>query len=257
MPAASGWSLRPAAWPSKPPAPHWSPRAKPWFWPPPSPLPIPREGIDFFPLTVDYREYTYAGGRIPGGFIKREGRPSEKEVLTCRQIDRPIRPLFPDGFRNETQVIALVFSADKENDPDVVGINAAACALALSDIPFSATVGAVRVGRVNGEFVINPTYAERAETTVNIMVVGHKDGIVMIESGAKEETEEVILAAIEFAHTEIKKIVAAIDELVCKGRQAEAGIHRADDRRRLLRRTEVQGRRSPQGRARHQDARQD
>jgi polyribonucleotide nucleotidyltransferase len=176
--------------------------------------PDPREGIDFFPLTVDYREYTYAGGRIPGGFIKREGRPSEKEVLTCRQIDRPIRPLFPDGFRNETQVIALVFSADKENDPDVVGINAAACALALSDIPFSATVGAVRVGRVDGEFVINPTYAERAATTVNIMVVGHKDGIVMIESGAKEETEEVILAAIEFAHVEIKKIVAAIDQLV-------------------------------------------
>src|SRR5580704_4883334 len=178
--------------------------------------PDPREGIDFFPLTVDYREYTYAGGRIPGGFIKREGRPSEKEILTCRQIDRPIRPLFPDGFRNETQVIALVFSADKENDPDVVGINAAAAALALSDIPFSATVGAVRVGRVNGEFVINPTYAERAETTVNIMVVGHKDGIVMIESGAKEETEEVILEAIEFAHAEIKKIVAAIDELVSK-----------------------------------------
>ncbi len=178
--------------------------------------PDPREGIDFFPLTVDYREYTYAGGRIPGGFIKREGRPSEKEILTARQIDRPIRPLFPDGFRNETQVIALVFSADKENDPDVVGINAAACALALSDIPFSATVGAVRVGRVNGEFVINPTYDERAGTTVNIMVVGHKDGIVMIESGAKEETEEVILGAIEFAHAEIKKIVAAIDELVSK-----------------------------------------
>ncbi len=178
--------------------------------------PDPREGIDFFPLTVDYREYTYAGGRIPGGFIKREGRPSEKEILTCRQIDRPIRPLFPDGFRNETQVIALVFSADKENDPDVIGINAAAAALALSDIPFSATVGAVRVGRVDGEFVINPTYAERALTTVNIMVVGHKDGIVMIESGAKEETEDVILAAIEFAHGEIKKIVAAIDELVSK-----------------------------------------
>src|ERR1019366_9467255 len=176
--------------------------------------PEPREGIDFFPLTVDYREYTYAGGRIPGGFIKREGRPSEKEVLTGRQIDRPIRALFPDGFRNETQVIALVFSADKENDPDVVGINAAACALALSDIPFSATVGAVRVGRVDGQFVINPTYAERAATTVNIMVVGHKDGIVMIESGAKEESEETILAAIEFGHAEINKIVAAIEELV-------------------------------------------
>jgi polyribonucleotide nucleotidyltransferase len=178
--------------------------------------PDPREGIDFFPLTVDYREYTYAGGRIPGGFIKREGRPSEKEILTARQIDRPIRPLFPDGFRNETQVIALVFSADKENDPDVVGINAAAAAVALSDIPFGATIGAVRVGRVNGEFVANPTYAERAATTVNIMVVGHKDGIVMIESGAKEETEEVILSAIEFAHEQIKKIVSAIDELVAK-----------------------------------------
>jgi polyribonucleotide nucleotidyltransferase len=166
--------------------------------------PDPREGIDFFPLTVDYREYTYAGGRIPGGFIKREGRPSEKEILTARQIDRPIRPLFPDGFRNETQVIALVFSADKDNDPDVVGINAAAAAVALSDIPFGATIGAVRIGRVDGQFVVNPTYAERASTTVNIMVVGHKDGIVMI------------LAAIEFAHEEIKKIVAAIDELVAK-----------------------------------------
>jgi polyribonucleotide nucleotidyltransferase len=178
--------------------------------------PDQREGIDFFPLTVDYREYTYAGGRIPGGFIKREGRPSEKEILTARQIDRPIRPLFPDGFRNETQIIALVFSADKENDPDVIGINAAAAALALSDIPFNATVGAVRVGRVNGEFVINPTYEERSGSSVNIMVVGHKDGIVMIESGAKEETEDVILAAIEFAHTEIKKIVAGIEELVAK-----------------------------------------
>ena len=183
--------------------------------------PDPREGIDFFPLTVDYREYTYAGGRIPGGFIKREGRPSEKEILTCRQIDRPLRPLFPDGFRNETQLIALVLSADKENDPDVIGINAAAAAVALSDIPFSATVGAVRVGRVNGEFVINPTYSERAGTTVNIMVVGHKDGIVMIESGAKEETEEVILAAIEFAHGEIKKIVAAIEDLVAKAGKAK------------------------------------
>src|SRR6202046_1170808 len=125
----------------------------------------PREGIDFFPLTVDYREYTYAGGRIPGGFIKREGRPSEKEILTARQIDRPIRPLFPDGFRNETQVIALVFSADKENDPDVIGINAAAAALALSDIPFGATVGAVRIGIVDDQFIVNPTYGERAKST--------------------------------------------------------------------------------------------
>src|SRR6476660_9587294 len=120
----------------------------------------PREGIDFFPLTVDYREYTYAGGRIPGGFIKREGRPSEREILTSRQIDRPIRPLFAEGFKCETQVIAFVLSADTENDPDVVGINGASCALTLSDIPFLGPIGAVRVGLVNGAFVVNPTYSE-------------------------------------------------------------------------------------------------
>ena len=178
--------------------------------------PDPREGIDFFPLTVDYREYAYAGGRIPGGFIKREGRPSEREVLTCRQIDRPIRPLFPEGFRNETQVIALVFSADKENDPDIVGINAASCALALSDIPFNGPVGAVRIGQVNGEFVVNPTYAERLASPLNITIVGTKDGIVMVESGSHEVSEETVADAIEFAHVEIKKIVAAINELVGK-----------------------------------------
>jgi len=178
--------------------------------------PDPKEGIDFFPLTVDYREYAYAGGRIPGGFIKREGRPSEREILTCRQIDRPIRPLFPEGFRNETQVIALVFSADRENDPDIIGINAASAALALSDIPFAGPVGAVRVGQVNGEFVINPTYAERRESTINITVVATMDGIVMIESGAQEVEESVILDAIEFGHTEIKKIVAAINDLVSR-----------------------------------------
>ena len=176
----------------------------------------PREGIDFFPLTVDYREYTYAGGRIPGGFIKREGRPSEKEILTSRQIDRPIRPLFPENFRNETQVIAFVLSADKENDPDVIGINGAGAALALSDIPFGGPVGAVRVGRVNDQFVINPTYAERHESTLNIMVVGTRDGIVMVESGSKEVSEELVVDAIEFGHGEVKKIIAAIDELVAK-----------------------------------------
>ena len=118
--------------------------------------PEPREGIDFFPLTVDYREYTYAAGRIPGGFIKREGRPSEREILTSRQIDRPIRPLFPEGFRCETQVIAMVLSADTENDPDVAGINGASVALSVSDIPFHGPIGAVRVGQVDGEFIINP-----------------------------------------------------------------------------------------------------
>ena len=178
--------------------------------------PDPKEGLDFFPLTVDYREYTYAGGRIPGGFIKREGRPSEREVLTCRQIDRPIRPMFPKNFRNETQVIALVMSADKENDPDVIGINAAGAALALSDIPFGGPIGAVRVGQVKGEFVVNPTYAERLESTLNITVVATKDGVVMIESGATGVSEDTVVDAIEFGHAEIKKICATIDELVAK-----------------------------------------
>jgi polyribonucleotide nucleotidyltransferase len=187
--------------------------------------PDPREGIDLFPLTVDYREYAYAGGRIPGGFIKREGRPSEREILTARQIDRPVRPLFPEGFRNETQVIALVFSADKENDPDVIAINAAGAALSLSDIPFGGPVGAVRVGQVNGEFVINPTYTERRESSINITVVGTADGIVMIESGAQEVEENVIVEAIEFGHTEIKKIVAAINDLVSRaGKQKRAVV---------------------------------
>jgi polyribonucleotide nucleotidyltransferase len=185
--------------------------------------PDPKEGIDFFPLTVDYREYAYAGGRIPGGFIKREGRPSEREILTARQIDRPIRPLFPEGFRNETQVIALVMSADKENDPDVIGINAAGCALALSDIPFSGPIGAVRVGRVNGQFVINPSYAELREGDLAITVVGTPEGIVMIESGAKQVGEDVIVEAIEFGHGEIKKICAAISDLVARaGKQKRA-----------------------------------
>src|ERR1017187_5774764 len=130
----------------------------------------PREGIDFFPLTVDYREYTYAGGRFPGGFIKREGRPSEREILTSRQIDRPIRPLFAEGFKCETQVIAFVLSADAENDPDVVGINGASVALSVSDIPFHVPIGAVRVGQVNGEFIINPTYDEQREGKLNLMV---------------------------------------------------------------------------------------
>jgi len=186
--------------------------------------PDPKEGIDFFPLTVEYREFTYAGGRIPGGFIKREGRPSEKEILTCRQIDRPIRPLFPETFRNETQVVAFVYSADKENDPDVLGINGASCALALSDIPFAGPVGAVRIGLVNDEFVVNPSYAQMKEGTLNIMVVGTKDGIVMVESGAKEVAEERVVDAIEFAHDQIKKICAAIEELVAKAGKAKRAV---------------------------------
>jgi polyribonucleotide nucleotidyltransferase len=183
--------------------------------------PDPKEGIDFFPLTVEYRENTYAGGRIPGGFIKREGRPSEKEILTCRQIDRPIRPLFPETFRNETQVVAFVYSADKENDPDVLGMNGASCALALSDIPFHGPVGAVRVGLIDDIFIVNPTYAERAKSLLNIMVVGTKDGIVMVESGSKECSEEQVVDAIEFAHIEIKKICAGIEDLVSRAGKAK------------------------------------
>src|SRR5882672_814018 len=186
--------------------------------------PDPREGIDFFPLTVDYREYTYAGGRIPGGFIKREGRPSEREILTSRQIDRPVRPLFPDGFRCETQVIAFVLSADTENDPDVAGINGASAALTISDIPFEGPIGAVRVGLVNGAFVINPTYSEMRESLLNIIVVGTSEGIVMIESGAKEVKEETVVDAIEFAHTEIKKICAAINDLRQKAGKAKRAV---------------------------------
>jgi len=178
--------------------------------------PEPRTGIDFFPLTVDYREYTYAGGRIPGGFIKREGRMSEREVLTSRQIDRPIRPMFAEGFKCETQVIAFVLSADTENDPDVVGINAASAALTVSDIPFLGPIGAVRVGLVDGRFIANPTYTEMREGLLNIMVVGTADAILMIESGAKEVKEETVVDAIEFAHTEIKKICAAIEQLRSK-----------------------------------------
>ena len=175
--------------------------------------PDPREGIDFFPLTVDYREYTYAGGRIPGGFIKREGRPSEREILTSRQIDRPVRPLFEEGFKCETQVIAFVLSADTENDPDVSAINGASAALTISDIPFLGPIGAVRVGLVNGAFVVNPTYSEMRDSLLNIMVVGTAEGIVMIESGAKEVKEETVVDAIEFGHAEIKKICAAINQL--------------------------------------------
>ncbi len=174
--------------------------------------PEPKEGIDFFPLTVEYRETAYGGGRIPGGFIKREGRPSEKEILTSRQIDRPIRPLFPETYRNETQVVAFVYSADKENDPDIIAINGASCALALSDIPFSGPIGAVRVGIINDEFVVNPTHAQRKESLINITVAGTMDGIVMVESGAKEISEGKVVDAIEFGHEQIKKICSAIIE---------------------------------------------
>src|SRR4029077_8453564 len=172
-----------------------------------------REGIDFLPLTVDYREYTYASGRIPGGFFKREGKPAEKEVLTSRCIDRPIRPLFPSGWRYETQVIALVLSADQENDTDVLAITGASAALALSEIPFEKTIAGVRIGLVDGQFIVNPTFQQRKDSKLDLIVAGTKDGLVMVEAGAKEVTEEQALQALETAHAAIKQIVAAIDDL--------------------------------------------
>ena len=216
----------------------------------------PREGIDFFPLTVDYREYTYAGGRFPGGFIKREGRMSEREVLTSRQIDRPIRPMFADGFRCETQVIAFVLSADTDNDPDVLGINGASAALTLSDIPFLGPIGAVRVGQIGGKFVINPTYDEMRESLLNIMVVGTADGIVMIESGAKEVSEEVVVEAIEFGHTEIKKICAAISDLQSRAGKKKREVMPPEFDQAYLRRAEEESQRGSVRPPRYQETSQ-
>src|SRR5688500_3324327 len=175
--------------------------------------PNAREGIDFLPLTVDYREYTYASGRIPGGFFKREGKPSEKEILTSRLIDRPTRPLFPAGWRHETQLIALVLSADDENDSDVLAITGASAALALSSIPFAKTIAGVRVGLVDGKFIINPRFEERRRSRLDLIVAGTRDGIVMVEAGAKEVAEEQVVQALETAHGAIREIVAEIDAL--------------------------------------------
>jgi len=168
----------------------------------------------FFPLTVDYREYTYAAGKIPGGFIKREGRLSEKEVLTSRLIDRPIRPLFPEGFMHETQVIAMVLSADPEQDPNSLAICGAAAALAISDLPFHYVLAGVRVGMRDGHYTANPTYTEGRESKMNIVVAGTEEGIVMVEAGAQQVSEAEVLGAIEFGHECCKKIAAGIRQLM-------------------------------------------
>jgi polyribonucleotide nucleotidyltransferase len=172
-----------------------------------------REGIDFLPLTVDYRENTYASGRIPGGFFKREGKPTEKEVLTCRLIDRPIRPLFPAGWNYETQIIGFVISADTEHDSDVLAITGASAALALSEIPFAKTIAGVRVGHVDGQFVVNPTFPQRKQSRLDLLVAGSKDGIVMVEAGANEVSEDEVVQALEVAHAAIKTICDMIDAL--------------------------------------------
>src|SRR5580692_3552043 len=174
----------------------------------------PKPGAGFFPLTVDYREFTYSAGKIPGGFIKREGRPSEKEVLTSRLIDRPIRPLFPEGFLYETQIIAMVISADPEQDPNSLGITGAAAALAISDIPFPYVMGAVRVSMKDGKYIANATYTEGRESKLNIVVAGTEDGIVMVEAGAQQVSEAEVLGAIEFGHECCRKVAAGIRQLV-------------------------------------------
>src|SRR6267154_713025 len=168
---------------------------------------------DFLPLTVDYRENTYSAGKIPGGFFKREGRPSEKEILTSRLIDRPMRPLFPESWRNETQIVSMVLSADSDNDPDVIAVTGASAACYCSDLPFEKPIAAVRVGLLDGQLVANPTVADQKKSLLNIVIAGTEDAIVMVESGALEVSEEAVVDALEFGHAQIKKIVGAIKEL--------------------------------------------
>jgi len=178
--------------------------------------PHPKLNANFFPLTVDYREYTYSAGRFPGGFIKREGRPTEKEILTSRLIDRPIRPLFPEGYSHETQVIGMVLSADPARDPSTLALIGAGASLAISDIPFHHVLSAVRVGLVGGKLIANPTYEESKAAKINIVVAGTEEGIVMVESGAQQATEAEVLDAIEFGHECCKKLAKGIHALMAK-----------------------------------------
>jgi polyribonucleotide nucleotidyltransferase len=165
-----------------------------------------KEGLDFFPLTIEYREAAFSAGRIPGNYFRREGRPNEKETITCRLIDRPVRPLFPDGYRFETQVVASVISADEKNDPDVIAIIGASAAMYLSDIPFTNPIAGVRIGLVDGRYVVNPTYDERRDSKLNLIVAGTEEAIVMVEAGASEVSETVMVEALMLAHKEIKRL---------------------------------------------------
>lgn len=174
----------------------------------------PREGIDFFPLLVDYEERLYAVGKIPGGFIKREGRPSEKAILSARMIDRPIRPLFPEGFRNDVQVVATVLSVDQDCAPDITAMNGASIALSISDIPFAGPIAGVIVGRVDGEFVINPTVAQSEQSEMHLVVAGTREAVLMVEAGANEIPEEIMLDGIEFAHGVIKEIIDLEEQII-------------------------------------------
>src|SRR6266849_2625922 len=176
----------------------------------------PREGVDFLPLTVDYQEKYYAAGRIPGGYFKREGRPTEKETLVSRLIDRPIRPLFADGWRNETQVIVTTLSHDLENDPDILALVAASAALTLSGAPFMGPIGAARVGFVNNEYVLNPILEEMTESQLDLVVAGTQDAVLMVESEAKELSEDVMLGAVMFGHRHFQPVIDAIIRLAEK-----------------------------------------
>ena len=176
----------------------------------------PRENVSFLPLTVEYREKTYAAGKIPGGFFKREGRPNEKEILTARLVDRPIRPLFPDGFTHELQVMNMVLSADAENNSDILAVIGASAALSISDIPFNGPIGAVRVGRIDGKFVLNPTFSELDSSDMDLVVVGRGDEIAMIEAGMKEVSEDVALEGIKFAQKHINAIIELQRKMIKK-----------------------------------------
>src|SRR6516165_8382130 len=175
-----------------------------------------KEGQDFFPLTVDYREKAAAAGKFPGGYFKREGRPTEKEILTCRLTDRPIRPLFPKGWYNEVQVQTVVLSADGENDPDILSIIGASASLMVSDIPWEGPLGAVRVGRIKGQFVANPTHAEMADSDLDLVYVGNDTDLVMYEGSAKEITETDFNAALKFGHEAIQPTIAAQKDLAAR-----------------------------------------
>lgn len=177
----------------------------------------PREGVDFFPLTVDFEEKMYAVGKIPGGFLRREGRPPETAILTSRLIDRPIRPMFPDGYHNDVQIVATAVSVDPDNAPDIPAMIGASCALSISDIPFEGPIAGVRVGRVDGKFIINPTLEQAAVSEMNVAVAGTKEAILMVEAGAKEVSEQVMLDAILFGHEEIKKLVAFQEQIQAEG----------------------------------------
>src|SRR6478609_3965566 len=175
-----------------------------------------KEGQDFFPLSVEYKEKAAAAGKFPGGYFKREGRPTEKEILTCRMTDRPLRPLFPKGYYFDTQIVALLMSADGENDSDILAINGASAALCVSDIPFAGPIGAVRVGRVDGQFVINPTHDERAESDLDLVYVGNENDVIMIEGSAKEMPEAEFTKALEFAHGHAREMIRAQKDLAAR-----------------------------------------